>query len=473
MPSVFISYRRDDSRDQAGRLYDHLVEQFGQELVFKDVDSIPLGSDFRAVLTERVAACDVFLAIIGDAWLSIAGPGGIRRLDDPGDFVRIEIEAALGRKIPVIPVLVGSSSVPKAEELPESLRELAYRNAVAVRPNPDFQHDVERLIRGVKAAGSRWSQPWARRVGVLCLAGVLAVLAAAIVIPRLGPFAKKPTPTPPPGNERATAPFKPGEPKPEGSAAPSETKTSATRASGGAGGSPTSVAENRAPTPAGPLPATPATLSSKPTENTSLLPTRLVYFDEFDNPQTGLLKDLNVLHDPNHGQSDGVYFVYAPGGWRGWNIRRIHAEVTCEVVGRVLGEDPRKAAAWMVLVLSSSPKQESRGFIIKINGRGELFLEPNPWPKAKPFHEIDPKRGPIRHAAIKPGNEFNRLQLIVRKRAVEIFVNGVQVCDPVKFDYEVIPAVLEFGVAGPGKKRAEFDRVEIREMTQPEVETRR
>jgi formylglycine-generating enzyme required for sulfatase activity len=150
MISVFVSYRRDDSRHQAGRLYDHLVEQFGKENVFKDVSSIPLGLDFREVLTERVADCDVFLAVIGDEWLSIAGKSGIRRLDDPGDFVRIELEAALSRKIPVIPVLVGNSSVPQAEELPESLRGLSFRQGLLVRPDPDFHNDMDRLIRGIE-----------------------------------------------------------------------------------------------------------------------------------------------------------------------------------------------------------------------------------------------------------------------------------------------------------------------------------
>ena len=153
--SVFVSYRREDSRHQAGRLYDHLVAHFGSEHVFKDVDSIPLGLDFREVLTERVAGCDVFIAVIGDAWLSIAGKSGTRRLDDPGDFVRIEIEAALSRKIPVIPVLVGDSSVPPAEELPESLRGLAFRNGLPVRPDPDFHHDVDRLVNGI----TRWFPP--------------------------------------------------------------------------------------------------------------------------------------------------------------------------------------------------------------------------------------------------------------------------------------------------------------------------
>jgi formylglycine-generating enzyme len=163
MTSVFVSYRRDDSRHQAGRLYDRLVAHFGAEQVFKDVDSIPLGLDFREVLTERVAGCDVFIAVIGDAWLSIAGKSGKRRLDDPGDFVRIEIEAALSRQIPVIPVLVGDSPVPPAEELPESLRGLSFRNGLPVRPDPDFHKDVDRLIRGINGVVSTLSERSAPR----------------------------------------------------------------------------------------------------------------------------------------------------------------------------------------------------------------------------------------------------------------------------------------------------------------------
>jgi TIR domain len=153
--SVFISYRREDSLHQAGRLYDHLVAHFGSEHVFKDVVSIPLGLDFREILTERVGGCDVFLAVIGDAWLSVTGKGGIRRLEDANDFVRIEIEAALDREIPVIPVLVGNSPIPPPEDLPESLRRLSFRNGIFVRPDPDFRHDVDRLIRGINDVVSK------------------------------------------------------------------------------------------------------------------------------------------------------------------------------------------------------------------------------------------------------------------------------------------------------------------------------
>jgi len=192
MIKVFVSYRRDDSRHQAGRLFDHLVEQFGDEHVFRDVDSIPLGLDFRKILTERVAGCDVLLAVIGDEWLSIDGPSGARRLDDPSDFVRFEIEAALSRSIPVIPVLVGNSPVPKAEELPVSLRDLAYRQSCRVRPDPDFHHDVVCLVRGIAevvtarpgvAQTSRPHWVWPSVIfGVLMLGLLAAWLAGAFKV---------------------------------------------------------------------------------------------------------------------------------------------------------------------------------------------------------------------------------------------------------------------------------------------------
>ena len=89
---VFISYRRDDSKHMADRVYDRLVARFGKGNVFKDVDAIPLGADFRKVLEEAVQWCDVLLALLGERWTSITNEAGQRRLEDPNDFVRIEIE---------------------------------------------------------------------------------------------------------------------------------------------------------------------------------------------------------------------------------------------------------------------------------------------------------------------------------------------------------------------------------------------
>jgi len=143
---IFVSYRRDDSADVAGRIYDRLVQTFGRESVFKDVDSIPPGLDFRDVIDEAVRKCDVFLVIIGTQWLELKDADGRRRIDDPRDYMRAEIEIALNRNIPVIPVLVQGASMPSADKLPLGIRQLAYRNGLQVHPDPYFHKDMDRLI---------------------------------------------------------------------------------------------------------------------------------------------------------------------------------------------------------------------------------------------------------------------------------------------------------------------------------------
>jgi formylglycine-generating enzyme required for sulfatase activity len=149
MSKILISYRREDSADVTGRIYDRLIQVFPQS-VFRDVDSIPLGIDFRAYLDEQVAKCEVFLAVIGRDWMKAKGRKGKSRLEDPGDFVRIEIESALKRQIPVIPVLVQGAKIPEAERLPASMQSLSYRNGIVVRPDPDFHKDMDRLIAHLK-----------------------------------------------------------------------------------------------------------------------------------------------------------------------------------------------------------------------------------------------------------------------------------------------------------------------------------
>jgi formylglycine-generating enzyme required for sulfatase activity len=146
MSKIFISYRQDDSAHVAGRIYDRLIEQFDRDGVFKDVDSIPLGEDFRIHLDTQVAKCEVFLAVIGRDWMNSMGSTGKTRLDDPRDFVRIEIESALKRQIPVIPILVSGATIPPAERLPVSLQALSFRQSIAVRRDPDFHRDMDRLI---------------------------------------------------------------------------------------------------------------------------------------------------------------------------------------------------------------------------------------------------------------------------------------------------------------------------------------
>jgi len=146
---VFISYRRDDSAGYAGRILDRLEREFGANVLFMDVDSIPLGSNFVKILHERVASCSVLLAIVGPKWLDARDEEGNRRLDNPNDFVRVEIAAALQRGIPVIPILLDGAKTPKSDQLPEDLKELALRNGLDVR-HTSFHVDMNRLVAELK-----------------------------------------------------------------------------------------------------------------------------------------------------------------------------------------------------------------------------------------------------------------------------------------------------------------------------------
>jgi WD40 repeat protein len=146
---IFVSYRRRESRDFAGRLYDRLADRFGEGQVFMDVDTIEPGVDFAEEISRAVAACQVLLAIIGPGWLTVTDRRGRRRLDDPEDLVRLEIGTALARNVRVIPVLVGDTVMPGRDELPESLAGLARRNAVAIR-HENFRSDVGRLVTAIE-----------------------------------------------------------------------------------------------------------------------------------------------------------------------------------------------------------------------------------------------------------------------------------------------------------------------------------
>jgi glycerophosphoryl diester phosphodiesterase len=143
---VFMSYRRDDTDFPASWLYERLTSHLGHDQVFKDVDSIELGDDFVQVINGAVGSCDVLLALIGDRWLTISDKDGNRRLDDPKDFVRLEIEAALRRRVRVIPILLGSAEMPTKEELPPSLFKLTRRQAMRLTPSR-FEADIGRLLQ--------------------------------------------------------------------------------------------------------------------------------------------------------------------------------------------------------------------------------------------------------------------------------------------------------------------------------------
>lgn len=148
MRAIFMSYRREDTEGQAGRLFDDLARHFGEHSVFMDVAGIEPGRDFRRVIDEHVSSCGVLLAMIGKSWIDAKDGSGRRRLDDPMDFVRLETASALKRDIPVIPVLVHGASMPRAEQLPEDLAELAYRNGVEVT-HVRWDSDVQVLIKAL------------------------------------------------------------------------------------------------------------------------------------------------------------------------------------------------------------------------------------------------------------------------------------------------------------------------------------
>ena len=145
---VFVCYRRGDTAGFAGRIYDRLAKRLGRDNVFIDVDNIQPGLDFVEVLSERVGKCDALVAVIGRDWVSSAGSDNRRRIDDPQDFVRIEIEAALERSVRVIPVLVDGAKMPRPEELPDSLKKLARRQGIDIS-HTQFESDVRKLTRAL------------------------------------------------------------------------------------------------------------------------------------------------------------------------------------------------------------------------------------------------------------------------------------------------------------------------------------
>jgi tetratricopeptide (TPR) repeat protein len=157
-PRIFISYRREDAAGDAGRLADHLHRRFGKNQVFLDIDTIDPGTDFVHVLHASLQETAAVLVVIGPRWTSVRDAGGIRRLDSEKDFVRLEVEEALGRSIPVVPVLVQGATMPRAEDLVS----LATRQA-ATLDHAEFHDDAERLCdRLATMLGTDPSTPWSR-----------------------------------------------------------------------------------------------------------------------------------------------------------------------------------------------------------------------------------------------------------------------------------------------------------------------
>lgn len=153
MVKIAISYRRSDTSAMSGRIFDRLAAHYGKHCVFMDVDNIPIGSDFRAHIGETLRRTDVVLAVIGAAWLhgQHGGAARIRQEDDP---VRMEIETALSRGAPIIPVLVDGAKMPDPAELPQSFGSFAFLNAAEVATGRDFDSQIGRLIAAIDRAAA-------------------------------------------------------------------------------------------------------------------------------------------------------------------------------------------------------------------------------------------------------------------------------------------------------------------------------
>jgi TIR domain len=146
MATIVISYRRDDSKWIAGRIYDRLENHYGNGNVFMDIDSIPFGLDFRDHIRETLDRCDVLVALVGPNWM---GKDQTKEnILDETDWVRIEIEAALNKKIPVIPVLIDRSQMPKPGELPDGLKSFAFRQAARI-DTENFHSNMDRVIAAI------------------------------------------------------------------------------------------------------------------------------------------------------------------------------------------------------------------------------------------------------------------------------------------------------------------------------------
>jgi hypothetical protein len=197
MSKIIVSYRRSDSAAITGRIFDRLVDRYGEESVFMDIDRIPFGTDFRHHIQDALRDADILLAVVGPAWLG-KGADGKSRIQDEADPVRVEIETALRQGLTVIPVLVDNAPMPGAADLPESIRDFAYINAAPIDIGRDFRAHMERLARSLdgiigadKAAlevvlargypegpkAPRWS---ARRLAVVI--GSLAVVLGGAII---------------------------------------------------------------------------------------------------------------------------------------------------------------------------------------------------------------------------------------------------------------------------------------------------
>jgi hypothetical protein len=184
MGGIFISYRREDSAGWTGRLAETLKERFDPQSIFMDIDTIAPGVDFNEALQKAVSSCNVLLAIIGPTWATVTNQSGTRRLEDPNDWVRVEVAAALKRKIRVIPVLVGGATVPTMDVLPDELDPLAHRQAHELT-DKRWNYDLEQLMTVLPPPPRRppYDKLWNSKPIVIGGLAITMLIGARFVLP--------------------------------------------------------------------------------------------------------------------------------------------------------------------------------------------------------------------------------------------------------------------------------------------------
>jgi sugar lactone lactonase YvrE len=165
MPQISISYRRADSEAMTGRIFDRLIAHYGKEAIFRDIDNIPAGIDFRQHINEMLHQTNVLLAIVGPEWLG-ATRDGPERINEESDPVRVEVETALRRRLRIIPILIGQTRMPSSNQLPPSLKDFAFLNAVRIDTGRDFDHHIEHLIKSIDDILSQTKSPPSRETSI-------------------------------------------------------------------------------------------------------------------------------------------------------------------------------------------------------------------------------------------------------------------------------------------------------------------
>jgi hypothetical protein len=190
MTMIMVSYRRADAQDMAGRIADYLIAKYGETSVFFDVNSIPTGVNYHNRIEKAIVGSDVMVAVIGQHWIGQNPDGKTSRLHDPGDPVRVEIEAAMKHNKPILPLLVNGATMPEESDLPDSLRELHSYNGAKIDSGQDFRLHMRRLVDSISEtlgtpeqpsppptpAPSRLGRPWTYGAGALILVAGLGVV---------------------------------------------------------------------------------------------------------------------------------------------------------------------------------------------------------------------------------------------------------------------------------------------------------